>query len=195
MFEISRGTVFALAVAAAVAAVAALLWAWQPGGQPAEAFDVVCLPETVTVTKTVERPVATDQLTAAVYVEVNITETEYVSAYGNVYWAGSGQRFVVARVRLYNLGQALASIVGSVRIGGFLVTESGQHQWTCVGEPLPLGMMPGATVELRCPKSLSAIGPGEALEFDLAFRVPKGEEPIAVVLQLGDLKLAVWKRQ
>jgi len=25
--------------------------------------------------------------------------------------------------------------------------------------------------------------------------VPKGEEPVALVLQLGDLKLAVWKRQ
>jgi len=195
MFEISRGTVFALAVAAAVAAVAALLWAWQPGGQPAEAPQVQCLPETVTVTRTVERFVATDQLAAAVYAEVNVTEAEYVSAYGNAYWAGAGQRFVVAHVRLYNLGQALASVTGLVNIGGFLVTEGGQHQWTCVGESLPLGMMPNATVELKCPKSLPAVGPGEVLEFDLAFRVPKGEEPIAVVLQLGDLKLAVWKRQ
>jgi len=195
MPEISRGTVLALAVAAVVAAVAALFWTWQPGAQPGAAFDVQCLPETVTVTRTVERPVASDQLAAAVYVEVNVTETEYVSAFGNVYWAGAGQRFVVARVRLYNLGQALTSVTGLVNIGGFLVTEGGQYMWTCVGEPLPLGVKPGAAVELRCPRGRPAVGPGETLEFDLAFRVPKGEEPVALVLQLGDLKLTAWRRQ
>jgi len=110
MLELSRGTVLALAVAAAVAVAAVLFWAWQPG-QPAEVSQVQCLPETVTVTRTVERPVATDQLAAAVYAEVNVTEAEYVSAYGNAYWAGAGQRFVVARVKLHNLGQALTSVV------------------------------------------------------------------------------------
>jgi len=186
----------AIAVAAVVAVVAVLFWTWQPGGQqPIEAFDVQCLPETVTVTKTVERPVATDQLAAAVYAEVNVTEAEYVSAYGNVYWAGAGQRFVVACVKLHNLGQALTSITGLINIGGLLVTEGGQYMWTCVGEPLPLGAAPGAAVELKCPQSQSAIGPGASLEFDLAFRVPEGEEPVALVLQLGDLKFTAWRRQ
>jgi len=187
----------ALAVAAVVAVAAVLFWVWQPGGQQqqAEAPQVQCLPETVTVTKTVERPVAADQLTAAVYAEVNVTEAEYVSAFGNVYWAGAGQRFVVAHVKLYNLGQALTSITGLVNVGGFLVTEGGQYQWTCVGEPLPLGARPNATVELKCPRGQQVIGPGDVLEFDVAFRVPKGEEPVALVLQLGDLKLTVWKRQ
>jgi len=195
MFEVSRGTALAIAVAAAVAAVAVLFWTWQPSAQPAETPQVQCISQTVTVARTVERPVATDQLTAAVYVEANITETEYVSAYGNAYWAGAGQRFVVARVRLYNLGQALTSVVGLVNIGGFLVTEGGQYRWTCVGEPLPPGAKPGAAVELRCPRARSVVGPGEVLEFDLAFRVPKGEEPVALLLQLGDLKLTAWKRQ
>jgi len=126
MPELSRGMVLALAVAAIVATVAVLFWTWQPGEQqPAEAFDVQCLPETVTMTRVVERPVAADQLTAAVYAEVNVTESEYVSAYGNTYWAGAGQRFVVAHVKLYNLGQALTSITGVVNLGGFLVTEGG----------------------------------------------------------------------
>jgi len=194
MPELSRGTVLALAVAAVVAVAAVLFWTWQPG-QPAEAPQVQCLPETVTVTKTVERPVASDQLAAAVYAEVNVTEAEYVSAYGNVYWAGAGQRFVVAHVKLYNLGQALTSITGVVNIGGFLVTEGGQYMWTCVGEPLPIGVAPNAAVELKCPQPQSVVGPGASLEFDLAFRVPKGEELVALVLQLGDLKLTAWKRQ
>jgi len=195
MPELSRGTVLALAIAAVVAVAALLFWTWQPGGQQQPATAPQCLPETVTVTKTVERPVATDQLAAAVYAEVNITEADYVSAFGNVYWAGAGQRFVVARVKLYNLGQALASVTGLVNLGGFLVTEGGQYQWTCAGEPLPLGATASAAVELKCPQGQSVIGPGASIEFDLAFRVPKGEEPVALVLQLGDLKLTVWKRQ
>jgi len=196
MPELSRGTVLALAIVAVVAVAALLFWAWQPG-QPAEAPQVQCLPQTATVTatRTVERPVAADQLTAAVYAEVNITEVEYVAAFNNVYWAGAGQRFVVARVKLYNLGQALTSITGLVNLGGFLVTEGGQYMWTCVGEPLPIGATPNATLELKCPQARSVIGPGDALELDVAFRVPKGEEPVALVLQLGDLKLTVWKRQ